>query len=334
MVLVPRDNKGQQLLKQTIGIIGFGSQAKAWALNLRDSKISVVIFLRPESKSIELCENLGFKTRELNVDNFFDIDFICLLTPDHTHTNILSELSLKNKKIILAHGYSYSFEGLEQKFQDLEFILLAPKAIASEIRLSYETKMPIAALISFEAIKNNIDQTKEFISNLANHLGFTCGPYKSSFYNETKADLFSEQSILCSVIPYLSLMSYNKLRAVGIEKETAYLECFHEIKLIINALSELGPEKFFNLISPNALVGSQKGLKYLLDDHFEEKLNLLLEDIDNLKIKEEFDQTNFEELKNNVVNFWRDQEFTQTHDEIQKQLKPKNLSEDNQTVLI
>jgi ketol-acid reductoisomerase len=310
------------LRNQIIGIIGFGSQASAWALNLRDSNRDVIIYLRPNSKSEKLCKGLGFKTRELAQDNFEDIDHLCLLTPDHTHTTILKNLNIKNKTIILAHGYSYSFENLAENFPELEFTLLAPKAIASEIRLSYETKKKIAALISFEGINSeNVNKETEFTISLAKDLGFTCGPFKTTFINETKADLFSEQTILCSMIPYLSLHSYNRLREAGIEKETAYLECFHEIKLIVNALSDLGPDKFFEMISPNALIGSQKGLEYLFDDHFKEKIEKLFTEIDNLEIKKTFEDADINQLKKDVVGFWKKQEFTQTHNEMQSLLK-------------
>jgi ketol-acid reductoisomerase len=101
----------------------------------------------------------------------------------------------------------------------------------------------------------------------------------SNFKNETYADLFSEQSILCSLLPYASEMIFNKLVDKGIEKELAYFESWYEVKLIADTLMKIGPQKFFDLISPNALLGSKKGKDFLLDSHFQSQLNKLLDNI-------------------------------------------------------
>ncbi|MEM2577252.1 MAG: NAD(P)-binding domain-containing protein, partial [Candidatus Bathyarchaeia archaeon] len=46
---------------KTVAIIGYGIQGRAQALNLRDSKVNVIVGLRPEGESWKLAEKDGFK---------------------------------------------------------------------------------------------------------------------------------------------------------------------------------------------------------------------------------------------------------------------------------
>ena len=45
-----------------LAIIGFGNQAKAWALNLRDSNKEVHILVRKNGPSWNLANSMGFPT--------------------------------------------------------------------------------------------------------------------------------------------------------------------------------------------------------------------------------------------------------------------------------
>ena len=125
------------------------------------------------------------------------------------------------------------------------------------------------------------------------------------------ADLLSEQSILCSLIPYASLKSYNILRKNGISAEVAFMECFLELKSISQAFVTLGPQGFFNLISPNALIGSQKGRKILLNDSFDQGLEQILIDIKNKQFYKEV-EIDADLLRQNVLKEWDQEELSQT----------------------
>jgi ketol-acid reductoisomerase len=301
-------------------IIGFGSQAKAWALNLKDSGENVHIALRYQSQSLATAKELGLKTLTLGPDLKYFRNF-ALLTPDHTHQRILHEnreFIQKGSKIILAHGYSYTRHDLKTEYPDWDFLLFAPKAIASELRFQFESKGKLAAVMSTEGSKDPLDG--RLIGRLAKSLGITAGPFETTFQDETFADLFSEQSILCSLLPYGALSSYKKLREKGISKEIAYLECWYEIKLIADAMVKMGPEKFFELISPNALFGGEKARKLLLDERFNSASLELLKDIWSEKFFREIDGTDFETLREEIIGFWRKEELAQTHQELKRSL--------------
>ena len=302
-------------------IIGFGSQAKAWALNLKDSGANVYIALRESSPSFKEAQSLELQTLTLGPElkNFSNF---AILTPDHTHQQILEDNKqyiLDGSKIILAHGFSYVKNSFKEKHPYWSFLMLAPKAIASELRFQFETKGKLGAVISTEGSKDRESDLK-LLNELAKAIGITAGPFEETFKDETFADLYSEQSILCSLIPYGALHSYKKLREKGISKEVAYLECWYEVKLITDALIKLGPLKFFNLISPNALIGGEKARKAIFNKNYEEVSDQLINDIWNGKFFKEVDETDFDAIKQGVKTFWENEELTQVHDELSGRL--------------
>ena len=304
-----------------IVIIGFGSQAKAWALNLLDSKKFVHIALRPESPSIKEARGLGISTFELG-PKLKDFKIFILLTPDHTHKEILEtyqDFIPSGSKIIYAHGYSYVKHDLKNRFPNWDHLLLAPKAIASEVRFQFETKGKLGAIMSLEGSSNQ-GEDRELLKEIATAIGITAGPYENSFRDETYADLFSEQSILCSLLPYGALHSFNKLREKGISKEMAYMECWYEIKLIADTMTKLGPLKFFELISPNALIGGEKAQKLIFNDEYNKMAQGLLDDIWENKFFQEVDNQDFDVLKKEVMDFWKNEELSQVHQELKESL--------------
>ena len=96
-------------MEKAVALIGFGSQAKSWALNLRSSGREVRIFLRAESSSFALVKEMGFKAFALEeiANHNAEIEFFCLLTPDHTQGEIYRRylLNAPALNIVVAHGW-------------------------------------------------------------------------------------------------------------------------------------------------------------------------------------------------------------------------------------
>ena len=306
-------------------VIGFGSQAKSWALNLRDSGHNVHVVLRKNSPSIELVQKLGFKTLFFGESDLKPYSNFLMLTPDHTHKMILNayrEDFPKKSNFIYAHGFSYCDGSFGKTFPEFNHLLLAPKAIASEVRFQYETSGKLGAAYSVEMVKDPKDResAQKTIMEIAKGIGINVGPFLTSFKEECYADLFSEQSILCSLLPYASSISFKKLREKGVSKEIAYFECWAELKLICDALTKFGPADFFDLISPNALIGGEKAKNILFDDDFEQKLNSLMDDIWSKKFFKEVESTDVEQLRKKVNSYWKKQEIQKLHETLGKEL--------------
>lgn len=286
-------------------------------MNLRDSGVEVFIGLRAQSQSKSIALKSGFKVFDIDQESIAG-KYCAILTPDHTHKDLLIKLSVHNENIICiyAHGYSMVKDKLSFAFPSFEHILLAPKSIASELRFRYETKENLTAFYSLEY--SNLEQL-DIIKKLANLLGIN-NLYPTNFEEEMKADLFSEQSILCSLLPYGINEAYQTLIEQGYSKEIAFFECFYESKLILDTIFKMGPKSFFELISPNALIGSQVGKELLFDEQFKKKLKALLLNIENQNFHQTIDNTNIEDLKVQVSNFWQKQDLNNTYNGLKESL--------------
>lgn len=305
-------------MTQRFAILGWGSQARAWAHNLRDSGWDLAIYLREQSPSFPLVQAAGLQAYLNTDDRLHQERQLALLVPDGQHELALEQLAPRLDQgtlIILAHGYSFEAFALAEKFPQLRFGLLAPKAIASELRQRYQEKKSLAAV--YAALT---EPEEKQLQELAQALGITY-LVSSSFAEETKADLFSEQSLLCSLLPYGAKKSFDLLVEKGISPEVAYLECWMELKLIADAMIAFGPEGFFKLISPNALVGAQKAKQLLLDDQFDSKLEQLFDDIEAGRFYEQTKTTDEKAIRQQVLKELKTSLLQQTHHRLHEHLK-------------
>lgn len=306
---------------QNLTLIGLGSQGKAWLQNLRDSGRNLKVFLRnQESYSDYLHKNSLEVTTDLARSGV-----ILLLIPDSQHISFLEEHARKLKKgtvIIYAHGVSLWENEFDQKFPHLNHCLLAPKAIASELRSSYLEKKGLGAVYSCQfTSKENSEQITADLLSLAKDLGITAGPYLVSFEEEAKADLLSEQSLLCGLMPFAAKYCFDKLIENGISPELAYLEAWHEVKLIGNAMSQYGPKEFFNLISPHALVGGYLASKELFDKEYHKTLDSLQKDIWNGRFFELVQENPADKVRETITMEWEESTLNKIHNQLSPKLK-------------
>lgn len=312
------------ILSKDILIIGFGAQAKAWALNLRDSGRDITIGLREGSTTHSKARDLGFNTINLNETLISEFKILINLTPDDKHGSILSEIKnllTENQIIIYAHGFSVTYEKLNELYPKQHHVLLAPKAIASEVRFNYETKNPLTAVMSLEYVQDQ--NIKDQCAKLAMDLGINIGPISGSFLEETNADLFSEQSLLCSLIPYGARAAFEKLVEKNISPEIAYIECWHEVKLIADAMLKIGPSEFFKLISPNALLGGQLAKDKIISPNMLKTLDSIYADIENGNFFQTTKVSDFQRVQQDVINEWAKHPIQEQYDNIGTKLRPR-----------
>lgn len=289
-------------------IIGFGNQARAWSQNLQDSGFPIRVALRPQSSSLEIAGKLGFETVEIGSPEFYAGDVFALLTPDQSHSEFMNQHGASIKKgstILYAHGFSLLKFEFHKKFPHLQHVLYAPKSIGTELRKQYTLKGKLGAVYSLEHYQGDSKTFEQWLLDLARNMGINMGPYKSTFKNETQADLYSEQGLLCSLVPYAAGEMFEHLVEAGMEPELAYFECWHELKLIVNAMVDIGPQDFFDLISPNALIGAEKGFHRLFTPEFHRNLRSLLNEIQSGSFDKELDQTDVEETRKIIRERWQ-----------------------------
>ncbi len=63
---------------------------------------------------------------------------------------------------------------------------------------------------------------------------------ETTFDEETETDLFGEQVVLCGGLTALVQAGFETLVEAGYQPESAYFECLHELKLIVDLMYEQG----------------------------------------------------------------------------------------------
>ena len=229
-----------RLAGKTVAIIGYGSQGHAHALNLRDSGVKVVVGLPETSKSRAAAEAEGL-TVHTPVDAAAAADVVMLLVPDHVQKSVFDDIKghlAPGNTLMFAHGFNIHFGQIEPP-PGVDVSMVAPKAPGHRVRELYEEGIGVPALI---AIAQDVSgEAKANGLAYARGIGSTsAGVLETTFKEETETDLFGEQVVLCGGVSALIQAGYETLVEAGYEPESAYFECLHELKLIVDLIYEGG----------------------------------------------------------------------------------------------
>ncbi len=269
------------LKKFRVAVIGFGSQGKAQALNLRDSGITPIIGLLPKSKSRIAVRKAGFDV--LNpVRAVENADIVVILIPDHKHKELFDSLPsgiISTKAFIFAHGLSVAF-GLVQLPKSCDIILVAPHGPGLRLREMYQNRRPFTA---FWAVENDASgQARKIARAYAAAIG--CPPtnlIESTFRNEAVGDIFGEQAVLCGGLIGLIESGFETLVRHGLSPESAYLECAYQLDLIVDLIKKSGPAGMLEKISKTAAYGSLRNKSKLFDWEMARKMEKLYLEIES-----------------------------------------------------
>jgi len=115
--------------------------------------------------------------------------------------------------------------------------MVAPKGPGHLVRRTYEESGGVPSLVAVE--QDATGKAKDLALSYADAIGATrAGVLDTTFAEETETDLFGEQVVLCGGITELIKASYDTLAGAGYQPESAYFECLHEVKLIVDLIYE------------------------------------------------------------------------------------------------
>ena len=238
-----------------IAILGYGSQGRAHALNLKDSGFDVVVGVRRSGGSWAKAKKDGLKVAE-PVDAVAGTALVAFLTPDLTQKDLYKEVVGaidKRATILFAHGFNIHFKQIKPR-KDLDVVLIAPKGPGDLVRRQYQQGRGVPCLMAIG--QNATGRAKDNALAYAHGIGGTRGGVlTTTFAEETETDLFGEQVVLCGGATELVVKGFETLVEAGYQPEVAYYECLHELKLIVDLLHEGGLSKMHRFISETAKYG-------------------------------------------------------------------------------
>ncbi len=262
-----------------ITILGYGSQGRAHALNLKDSGHDVVIGARAGGGSFSKAETDGFVVKEPK-DAVQGAAIVAMLTPDTSQAALYADVESNidhGATLLFAHGFNIHFKQITPR-ADLDVVLIAPKGPGDLVRRQYEEGhgVPCLVAVAQDSTGNALQLALAYAQGIG---GARAGVIKTTFAEETETDLFGEQAVLCGGATELVVAGFETLVKAGYQPEVAYYEVMHELKLIVDLLHEGGLRKMHEFISETAAWGDLVSGPRIIDDHVRASMQAVLDDI-------------------------------------------------------
>ncbi|MBC3888291.1 ketol-acid reductoisomerase [Acetobacterium paludosum] len=265
---------------KTVAIIGYGSQGHAHAQNLKDSGVNVVVGLYKGSKSWPKAEADGLKV--LTSEEAAKVaDIIMILLPDEKQASIYKESILPNLEagnyLAFAHGFNIHYGQIKPP-ADVNVFMIAPKGPGHTVRSQYQEGKGVPNLIAVQQDPdgNTHDIGLAYASGIG---GGRAGILETTFKEETETDLFGEQAVLCGGVTALMKAGFDTLVEAGYQPESAYFECVHEMKLIVDLINSGGFSFMRYSISDTAEYGDYITGDKIITDETKKAMKGVLNDI-------------------------------------------------------
>src|ERR1700733_11568201 len=277
-----------------IAVLGYGSQGRAHALNLKDSGFKVVVGVRRTGKSWKQARRDGLAVAE-PVDAVNGADLVAMLVPDMAQAGLYGAIKAALKPgatLLFAHGFNVHFKQIKPR-KDLDVVLIAPKGPGSLVRRQYQQGRGVPCLIAVAQDATGKAHAKALA--YADGIGGTRGGVvATSFAEETETDLFGEQAVLCGGATELVVAGYETLVEAGYQPEVAYYECLHELKLIVDLLHEGGLAKMHRYVSDTAKYGDLTRGPRIVNDRVKNEMRKVLKEVQSGRFARQWIRENAE----------------------------------------
>ncbi len=274
------DARPESLAGGTVAVIGYGSQGRAHALNLRDSGVAVIVGARADGEAGRKASADGFEVFS-PAEAARHASLVCLLTPDMTHREVYARDIEPNlaagAALLIAHGFSVLYGEVKPR-ADLDVILVAPKGPGDLVRREFEIGRGVPCLFAVhqDATGSARDKALAYARGIG---GTRAGAIETTFREETETDLFGEQAVLCGGATELVASGFRTLVDAGYKPEVAYFECLHELKLIVDLMYEGGFAKMLHFISETAKYGDFVSGPRVINEETRARMKEVLSDI-------------------------------------------------------
>ena len=293
----PKDVDKKALRKAKIAILGYGSQGRAHALNLKDSGYDVVVGVR-KGPSFKQAKKDGLAVTT-PAEAVVGATLVAMLVPDIPQKLLYEEVEskiAKNAVLLFAHGFNIHFKQIKPR-KDLDVVLIAPKGPGGLVRRQYQQGRGVPALIAVhqDATGTAFARALAYAHGIGGTRG---GVLETTFREETETDLFGEQAVLCGGTTSLVLAGFETLVEAGYQPEVAYYEVLHELKLIVDLLHEGGLAKMHKFVSETCKFGDLTRGPRVVDARVKKTMGKVLKEIQKGKFAAEWIEENRTGRKN------------------------------------
>ena len=274
---------------KTVGIVGFGSQGHAHALNLRDSGVKVIIGLNKGGRTWPIAEEAGFKVMSV-ADLTKAADIIMILAPDERQADIYKESIAPNltdgKYLAFAHGFNIHFKQIVPP-AGVNVFMIAPKGPGHTVRSEFVEGHGVPDLIAVyqDPSGDTLDVVLDYAAGIG---GARAGVLETTFRTETETDLFGEQAVLCGGVCALMQAGFDTLVEAGYDPRNAYFECIHEMKLIVDLIYQSGFEGMRYSVSNTAEYGDYVTGPKIITEETRAAMRKILRDIQDGTFAKDF----------------------------------------------
>jgi ketol-acid reductoisomerase len=240
----------------------------------------VRVGLPESSKSRAKAQAAGVKVTTVS-EAAREADLIMVLAPDEKQKRIYEEDLAKHlgrgKALFFAHGFNIHYGQIKPP-PEVDVVLIAPKAPGHMVRRLYQSGQGTPALIAVHHDASG--QAKALGLSYARALGATrAALLETTFREETETDLFGEQAVLCGGVTALVVAGFDTLVDAGYQPESAYFECLHELKLIVDMMYEGGLGWMRHSISDTAEYGDYTRGPRIVGEAVRAEMKKMLRDI-------------------------------------------------------
>ncbi len=265
---------------KVVAIIGYGSQGHAHAQNLKDSGIEVIVGLYDGSRSWDRAEKDGLKVMEVP-EAVKHSDFIVMLVGDDVQPRLYKESVqpnlAKGKSLVFAHGFNVHYSQIVPP-GSVDVFMVAPKGPGHTVRSQFLEGKGVPCL--FAVYQDVSGRAKELaLAYAAGIGGARAGVVETTFKEETETDLFGEQAVLCGGLCELIKAGFETLVEAGYQPESAYFECLHEMKLIVDLINQGGLSFMRYSISDTAEYGDYMVGKRIITEQTREEMKKVLAEV-------------------------------------------------------
>ena len=229
---------------KVIAILGYGIQGRAWALNLRDSGLNVIV--GDESRTDKYAAEDGWKVQTF-ADATREADVVCLLVADPAQPTVYEESIRPNlspgNTLVFAHGFNVLY-GLIQAPSEVNVALFVPNGPGHVVRDKYVRGSGIYGAVAVE--QDATGDALQVVLAVAGGLGSTrVGVVEVDFCSETEGDNFEEQVLYGGTIA-LMRATFEVMVTNGYPPYFAYAKAIRSLRSVIDVMDELGIEEYIS----------------------------------------------------------------------------------------